>query len=477
MELKIKPAKLMVALLSLSLSIPSCIPSNQSNQQKTKLPSTTLPTAGGQQAADNSTVQCDDLDETSPLRKVCKDCYDYVSSSQCQSNMNSRDCVDFFNICLVRSLRAGFLCVKTCKDDQTLQPATCTCTEKEQNGTITNDNDLIDVGQVAYGPPAVTAYWPNSVQNTKTELSLCKATTPPISFFIQNRSGAIPDRNTYTSNIQNGSCPMLDPVKLELIEPTSSGYGLASSTLSIKTTGTGSFSTYSYNDFESDAAGPGWSGTSTAVSNGRNGTPSFTKFLGRYSNNNYVKLSLNNKAPGNYMLSFDFYAIDAWTGTQGNHKFNVTLTSTDGDKSVESTIFSNLFTNDFINPQSYLAPPTVSGLDIDDNDDGNEMNDSIYRLNISFSHICPKGSSLCAMTLKFHGSNLNSNTKWGLDNIGVMPIHTCGVKYTFTDSNQLTSTYCMRFNILNTCGLMNSAGTHGCTCFGMPTASGTASYF
>jgi|RhiMethySRZTD1v2_1073278.scaffolds.fasta_scaffold1119036_1 hypothetical protein len=176
------------------------------------------------------------------------------------------------------------------------------------------------------------------------------------------------------------------------------------------------------NTFESGTLGPEW-GSTARLDQGAN----FSKFLGRYSENtptvlnNSVSLTLPRPAddtgnPGSggtgttwyaYNLTFDFYCIDAWHGTDpssGPDKFEVFING--------SNMLSNTYSN---TGAGQSAPaPTLGPIQLGF---GASSPDSIYR-NISIDFL--PGSST-QLTFKWRSDGLTgvNNESWGVDNIRV----------------------------------------------------------
>lgn len=175
------------------------------------------------------------------------------------------------------------------------------------------------------------------------------------------------------------------------------------------------------NNFESGTLGTEW-GSTARLDQGAN----FTKFLGRYSENtptvlnNSVSLTLPRPAddtgnPGSgtpstwyvYNLTFDFYCIDAWHGTDpttGPDKFEVFING--------SNLLSNTYSNTGA-PQSAPAPtlgPVQLGF-------GAASFDSIYR-DVSIDFLPGAATQL---TFKWRSDGLTgvNNESWGIDNVRV----------------------------------------------------------
>lgn len=107
-------------------------------------------------------------------------------------------------------------------------------------------------------------------------------------------------------------------------------------------------------------------------------------------------------------LTFDFYAIDSWDGSEstfGVDKFLVRANNT--------LIFDESFTNQAGNPQSYAGTPQVSGVNLG----FNTFNDSIYR-NVSLDFTVEQGQPIVLLftdTL----NQITNDEAWGIDNVQV----------------------------------------------------------
>lgn len=107
-------------------------------------------------------------------------------------------------------------------------------------------------------------------------------------------------------------------------------------------------------------------------------------------------------------LTFDFYAIDSWDGTESTYgvdKFLVRANNT--------LIFDESFTNQAGNRQSFTGVPQVAGTNLG----FNTFNDSIYR-NISLDFTVAPGVPIVLLftdTL----NQINNDEAWGIDNVRV----------------------------------------------------------
>ena len=173
------------------------------------------------------------------------------------------------------------------------------------------------------------------------------------------------------------------------------------------------------NDFESGQYGAGWSANAHLDL-----APTFTNFMGRYSENtstvlnNSVSLTVPRPSddtgnPGSgsgspsviYSLVFDFYCIDAWTGGS---------TATGPDKFEVFVNGANLFSHTFSNtgdPQTYGSPtigPAHLGFSA-------ASLDSIYRdIRIDFA---PGSATQFVFKWRSDGLPGVPSASWGVDNI------------------------------------------------------------
>ncbi len=181
------------------------------------------------------------------------------------------------------------------------------------------------------------------------------------------------------------------------------------------------------NDFESGSSGPGW--TANVSLTPTTDTPVFTKFLGRYTSNQGVQLTVtppanlsNNNGGGgsgggtgtvpiNYSLLFDFYAFDTWDGNgpNGPDHLQVTVNGV--------TLFDHAFTNTRSHPewQTYPKAPDLGYQLLG----GNPAElDSLYR-NVQIDFSAAPGTTLI-FKWKSQGLSTDLNDEsWGIDNIRV----------------------------------------------------------
>jgi hypothetical protein len=183
------------------------------------------------------------------------------------------------------------------------------------------------------------------------------------------------------------------------------------------------------NNFEQGAQYPEWSSNQLYTTN-----PSFTRFLGRYSNN-AVALTLQAppvprdrpREPGDdgdggndgggappgprqYVLDFSFYCIDSWDGINtdyGPDHFAIRVNN--------ALVFDESFANQH-EWQSYdgtpIVGPTQLGFD-------GRWNDSIYTLSIPFATDSP------TIRIDFYAYGLQSaltDESWGIDNVNISTV-------------------------------------------------------
>lgn len=154
-------------------------------------------------------------------------------------------------------------------------------------------------------------------------------------------------------------------------------------------------------DFEQGPLGPQW--TSGSLTN----SAAFSRFLGRMGNTS-VSLSMALDSTKRHQLSFNFYAIDSWDGSDtpwGPDYFGVRMNGAD--------IFRETFSN-WNGPQTFNGAAAVSGRNLD----FNWHNDSIWNLTMEFTSLSNN------VTLQFYAQGLEplQNESWGLDNIVVREI-------------------------------------------------------
>jgi hypothetical protein len=180
------------------------------------------------------------------------------------------------------------------------------------------------------------------------------------------------------------------------------------------------------NTFES-ALGSGW--TSNAVIDAST-TANFTRFLGRYSQNEGVTLNLTltgaqisgpqnsgtgGSSPGvrpplSYQLMFDLFTIDSWDGlspTNGPDRFQVLVNNT--------MLFNHAIAADQSMPSwtTYPEAPTVNWTHLGFN---SAWRDAIFR-NVTIDFTLPENTTAVAIRWQSSGLlNLNDES-WGIDNV------------------------------------------------------------
>lgn len=191
-------------------------------------------------------------------------------------------------------------------------------------------------------------------------------------------------------------------------------------------TGLASAGTLYTNDFQNAAPGAEWA-------NGHySSAPAFSQFMGRYGGIDSTTLTINtahllegngNGSGGgggggggggdgssvNYLLTFDFYAIDSWDGSDANLGPDMFEVKING-----AILFNEAFANhNLAQLQTFRAPdvgPALLGF-------GHDM-DSIYRtIAVPFT-VDPTASTI---QIKFRGSLTQdiSDESWGIDNVNV----------------------------------------------------------
>lgn len=181
-------------------------------------------------------------------------------------------------------------------------------------------------------------------------------------------------------------------------------------------------------DFES-GAGPEWSLSTVDTSE----VGSFTRFSGRFSNDQQT-LTLSNLVVGvSYSVIFDFYAIDSWDGTYSGtgDYFNVSV----GTNQVFHYTFSNYNGDPPSNPQSYPGVPDTGRYNLG----FVSYADAIYR-NIEVPFI----ASNKVEQISFQGQNLQGlgDESWGIDNVSVRPTsetQTTYISYTTLPADHSTN--------------------------------------
>ena len=160
------------ASILLPLLLISCIPNNKGANTKANSLSSILGslTNSSTPPLDGAQGQCALIDPTSPNRLICVNCFNSVLQSRCPNQTTPLNCVDqtvvatfpdLVNQCISQTVLAGFTCNTICPATQVLDAASCSCVDAPPpvvNGS--GGADLIDVGQTDFGPPVVSASWP-----------------------------------------------------------------------------------------------------------------------------------------------------------------------------------------------------------------------------------------------------------------------------------------------------------------------------
>jgi hypothetical protein len=196
-----------------------------------------------------------------------------------------------------------------------------------------------------------------------------------------------------------------------------------------------------YEDFQDNSAGSVWSSQLIDTAPNPDINPWWGTFLGQFSGNDAVTLTLSDIAPGLLTLSFDTYFIRSWDGdatTYGKDYFDVSV----GDTILLHDTFSNgnpagqSYVGNGIKAPAYanVANSSMTGSSLqyalgywfnDGIHDTNEAMDSIYNFSFSFYNSLPE------LSFTFKGIGLQGNTvnglsgesyydeSWGLDNVRV----------------------------------------------------------
>jgi len=342
-----------------------------------------------------------------------------------------------------------------------------------------------DSGQTDYGPPLVTLRWPGLYDSSDYPASSpnvsCKADVPVL-FEIQNRGNSIPKMNvnrwaerypkTGTSNDASKWLTTLTNPTFDALTNS------VRSTLTIQSGPTGNLGAYKdnifFDDFQVAADRSGDFSSSTGVISTSN-TTRLTSFIGPYKQDETLTLMVANVPGGPYLLFYDLYLLEDWQGanpvtpagtTVNPHSFTVRITAP-----TTQTLFDKSLSSSSSYGQSYTGPATFKDV-LAYPAIGDALKDAAFPIATRLNLVCPtfSGNGPCSLQVTFAGKNLTSATTqfWGIDNVGILPLREMAVKYTFTDTNQLTSAYCMWFEVYNTCknpGTANPAGGNTCSCW------------
>jgi len=197
-----------------------------------------------------------------------------------------------------------------------------------------------------------------------------------------------------------------------------------------------------FNDFQNHTAGSEWSSQSIDTAPNPAINPWWGTYLGQFSGNDAVTLTLAGLAPGMLTLSFDTYFIRSWDGNDtiyGKDYFKVSVLG-------GQTLLYDTFSNGNPAGQSYIGNGSTDpgyavagnssmtgaaqrwslGYDFNDGiNHTNDMMDSVYTFSFSFYN------TLETLAFQFAGIGLQNNLvtglqgeqyydeSWGLDNVGV----------------------------------------------------------
>ncbi len=486
----------------------ACIPSNRLSSTSSRLSSSNLSVFPSLSSLDGAQGQCQNLITGSPERQFCVECYNTILSTRCPGQTSPSSCQDpavatnftnLVNQCVSQSMTAGFTCTTTCSAGTQLDPTSCTCVASNAPSPGTGggggSGGLIDTGQINYGPPVVTGYWPMANGNNTPGTASCLADITPIYFLIQNRGGTVPQLNQYSVTPATAAAPYcvvesydmagnltyipsettfagpnyVDQSTSPPTLPALSGNGASVVQFRVNTSGTNEYTQMGYGESiinESFAgalpkpaapAVPRWS--ANAATRAINGSMA----LGSYANSQ-VTLDINSK-PGYYYLRFDLYTLDTWEGDSKGTRFGVNINN--------SSVFLQSFTNNFMGgTQTYYTTAASGNL----NADGGAISDRVYHIELTFFH------SGGPMTISFFDENLTSVAagSWAIDNLAINRAlrRKCGLRYSFTDSNALTSSYCLRFKVKTDCHSTGPlAADRTCSCTAEPDPTDFGSYF
>ena len=478
-----------VELLCILLTATACLPTNNlSNGTLASASNTSAVTTTSDSsttAEDGAKGQCISIDPSKPERAYCITCYSKTLQTYCPGAQDATQCTDpnvssnftnYVNLCIANSLTSGgSSCFKTCTTGWYLDTATCSCVSSLPSADTGSTTGTTDSGQTDYGPPIVSVVWPQfagsssryAKQQAQDPEAQCRATVP-VRFDVRNRGNSVQRLNVYnwlmnypnaTTDIQNVTTPALNTYSGEVWGEFDVVTGTAKAVDEF----------IYYNNFEDGIVTNLDSGVKVGfTSDGVTDSPlylpvlyseSLSQFLGPFSSTQSTQFQQTLPA-GTYVASMSFIVIDAWNGDWDGHHFQLYL---DG---ATSPLFDKTFSNDATKTQSYPNKALTSGTNLGFTAG---VNDSIYNINLRFTHSCPD-SNPCALKLRFTGAGLPNDTtaQWGLDNFSLAPVQQHAMKYSFTDTNQLTSHYCMWLDIYSTCyltGSTNDPSQTRCSCW------------
>jgi hypothetical protein len=179
------------------------------------------------------------------------------------------------------------------------------------------------------------------------------------------------------------------------------------------------------NDFESGSGSNWYSNVTTTPTNE---VPALTKFLGRYTSNQGVQLTItpgagdssnsggggsggSSTSPINYTVIFDLYLFDNWVGNASGYAEHMQMSVNN------SVLFDNAFSNNASHPEWQTYPKSPSG-GFQQLGGSTSYLDAVYR-NVSVSFTALPTDTI---VLKWKSQGLPNdltNASWGLDNVRI----------------------------------------------------------
>jgi hypothetical protein len=168
-----------------------------------------------------------------------------------------------------------------------------------------------------------------------------------------------------------------------------------------------------FNDFENGKAGSEW-GANKVITNAKN----FSHFMGRYSQFDAIKLKLpvpggvrEGLRPGQslqYGVTFDFYCIDSWDGSEPTHGIDSFQVLVDGTQ-----WFSETFAN--VHDWQTFREPDIGRSHLGFNP---KWKDSIY-LDVSVPFLVDDWRDAFSITFRSRNLLNMDDESWGIDNVHV----------------------------------------------------------
>ncbi|MBC7692124.1 MAG: hypothetical protein H7222_10165 [Methylotenera sp.] len=470
---------IITAVVCAGVSQTACIPTHGTVSTVRTKTKATSSVGTSSSEADGALGVCKSIDITSPDRKYCTDCYSELLASKCPSTAShvvtsSDDCRDlaikaaFSNIvnqCLAAKIQSGGACpATTCSAGKVFNAAACSCTTPTTGSG--GSTPTVDSGQVDYGPPIVSLYVPETssaptADGTSLDPTCTIAAVNP-RFYVRNRGDTVARFNVYHLE-STGPAYCSDDATANRVNSVDGAAAGGAGTVKSSVVSSPRFPLYTNSGVLQSAFS-----LTTATEMLASGEDE-ADYTGLQS------IATNPLTAGTYELSIDLKLFNDWNGDNdgilAKDHFQVKINT--------NVIFKQSFSNDKTSPtatvygQSYspradAAHQTMVTDPLDPANGtpiSNAYLDSHYVLQMTFTLATstPPGG----LNLEIGSPTGKSYHAW----TRIKRIQTCGIKYSFTDSNQQKSNYCYRFTPRTLKTLSAGAGpgaTATYSCYAVP---------